>query len=161
MPEIPVSIGARTAAPEGPATVLGEGVAGMVRYMMGVLDREDRLEAGTGEWLGSISADRDALERSSRDSVLRALRMATEPRSFEVLSLLAEAGHATMATLEDRTGLDRPSLAERVADLTSAGFVTKSPEAGQVAITGAGRSLVELVETAVQAATQELLRRAP
>jgi DNA-binding HxlR family transcriptional regulator len=161
LPEIPVSIGPRTSLIDDPATILGEGVAGMVRYMMGVLDREDRLEAGTGEWLGSIASDREALERSSRDSVLRALRMASEQRSFEVLSLLAESGHATMATLEESTGLDRPSLAERVADLTSAGLVTKSPEAGQVAITGAGRSLVELVETAVEAATRELVRTAP
>ncbi len=158
MADIPVSIGGRASTGTDSAAALGEGVAAMVRYMMSVLDREDRLEAGTGEWLGTVVADAAAVERSVRESILRALRLACESRSFEILTVLAEAGHATMATLEDRTGLDRPSVAERVADLTSAGLVTKSPEAGQVGITAAGGAVVVLVESAVDAGTRDLRR---
>lgn len=130
----------------------------MVRYMMGVIDREDRLESGTGGWLAGIVDDAAALERSVLDSVLRALRLACDSRNFELLVALAEQGHATMEALEERTGLDRPSVAERVADLTSAGLVVKNPEAGQVSITEAGRAVVGLVGEAVDSGTRELRR---
>lgn len=158
MADVPVSLGARPAPPIGPATRLGEGVAGMVRYMMGVIDREDRLESGTGAWLGDIVGDPGALERSVRDSVLRALRLACDSRNFDLLATLAEADNAPMESLGTRTGLDRPSVAERVGDLTSAGLVTKIPEAGQVAITEAGRAVVGLVGEAVDAGTRALTR---
>lgn len=158
MADVPVSLGTRPGPTLGPATRLGEGVAEIVRYMMGVIDREDRLESGTGAWLGNIVDDPSVLERSMRDSVLRALRLACDSRNFDLLAALAESDTIPMESLGDQVGLDRLSVAERVSDLTSAGLVTKVPEAGQVAITEAGRAVVGLVGEAVDVGTRSLRR---
>ncbi len=47
-------------------------------------------------------------------------------------------------------------MAERVGDLVSAGLAAKMPEADQVAGTGAGRAVVDLVRQAVAAGVGDL-----
>ena len=39
------------------AVALGMDVAGMLRYQIGVIDREDRLESGTGNWKETFRED--------------------------------------------------------------------------------------------------------
>ncbi len=143
-------------APGEVAEPLGRGVAAMVRYLAGVVDREDRLESGTGTWKASFESDSPAQRQAVRQSVLRSLATAADPVNYSILDALAIYGNQSTAALERLTGLGRLPLAERVGDLVSAGLATKIPEGDQVAGTGAGRALVELVQRAVAAGLGEL-----
>jgi DNA-binding HxlR family transcriptional regulator len=135
---------------------LGLDVAGILRYQLSVLDREDRLESGTGAWRESFLADRAERRATARESVLRSLQMATDARYFGILEALAGPGHLRTADLAERGGLDRLTLQERVSDLVSAGLVTKVPEADQVSITAGGAAVVELVREATTVAERDV-----
>lgn len=156
---VPVEIAPRGGAeffpPGDVAEPLGVGVAGMLRYLAAVLDREDRLEAGTGQWKASFAADAADRRATVRESVLRALRIAVEPACYRILEELS-AGARSGPALAEATGLGRLALAERVSDLVSAGLAAKVPEADQVAGTPAGAAVVRLVQGAVDAGDREL-----
>jgi DNA-binding HxlR family transcriptional regulator len=136
--------------------VLGLDVAGILRYHASVLDREDRLESGTGAWRESFLADRAERRATARQSVLRSLQMATDVRYFGVLEALSGPGHLKTAELSERSGLGRLTLQERVSDLVSAGLATKVPEADQVSITPGGAAVVELVREATAVAERDV-----
>jgi len=160
---VPVTIGraslsddSRVAEVADPGAALGHGVAGMLRHLMAVLDREDRLEAGTGDWLTDFSADEPGRARAVRASVLRALRMAVDPVGFTILETLDGVAGRPTSELAKRAGIDQLSAAEMVSDLVSAGLAVKLPEAGQVAGTPAGSSIVELVRAATKAGMTDL-----
>lgn len=141
---------AEFAMPGDAAEPIGRSVAGMLGYLAQVLDREDRLETGTGNWLADFMAEDDARAEAVQQGVLRALRLAADPTNFAILqSLGAGVGVPTVA-LAESTGLNKLSVSERVADLASAGLASKVPEANQVAGTDAGAALVALVRRAVQ-----------
>lgn len=160
----PVSIGRRDqpSGPEvteiaSPATAVGLGVAAMLRHLIAVLDREDRLESGSGEWLARFRADEDAGREAVRQSVLRTLQLASDPINFEILDSIAGAGNPHRVTeLCGTIGLTELSMAERVSDLVSAGLATKVPGANQVTGTQAGQMLVSLVRDAVDAGVRDL-----
>ncbi len=138
------------------AEPLGRAGAGMLRYLMGVLDREDRLESGTGTWLASFREDPGAREQAMRETVLRALRVGSEDRNFAILEALAGGFNRSMGDLAGAVGLGRLPLAERLADLVSAGLASKIPEADQAAVTAAGAALVGLVRGAVVVGVRDL-----
>ncbi len=128
----------------------------MLRYLVSVIDREDRLEVGTGEWKASFTADADAADRSVTESVLRSLRLAAEPANFAILQALASGTGRSLAAVAAETGLPRPALDERISDLVSAGLVSKIPEAAQVVGTEAASAIVAVVAEAVRVGTRVL-----
>lgn len=138
------------------ARAIGLDVAGVLRYQIAVLDREDRLESGTGDWRSTFTSDLPARSEAVRQSVLRTLRMALDGSYFPILAALAPEGHVRTGDLASQCEMGRLTLQERVADLVSAGLATKVPEADQVAITGAGAAVVDLVSTAVGVAVRHV-----
>lgn len=156
---IPVPVDPPRPAPrDASAAAIGHAAAGMLDYLIGVIDREDRLESGTGTWRSTFAADEAAAPEAVRSSVLRMLRLAAEAENFALLELLAAAEGATIEELGLKLGAGRLPLAERISDLVSAGLVVKSPEAGQVRATEAGAAVVRLVEQAVAIGARALKR---
>lgn len=137
------------------ATPLGRGVAQTLRHLIAVLDREDRLESGTGEWLAGFRAE-GAGEDTMTEGVLRALGMAADPTNFRILEALSGSGSITTNALAVAVGQRELPLGQRIGDLASAGLAAKQPETGQVAATAAGNTLVELVHQAVTAGAKAL-----
>ncbi len=152
---VPVHIG-RTRRNDRSAEEIAEGVAAMVRYRIAVIDREDRLEVGTGTWTSTFLADTAGRSEALREVTLRALQIGFDPVNFGVLRALAGDESMATAELEARTGLGRVALGDRVGDLVSAGLAAKVPEADQVVGTGAGRALVAFVDQIVESADRRL-----
>ena len=136
--------------PDDSAEPVGRGVAAMLRHLVAVLDREDRLESGTGDWLTNFRADADAATDSVREGVLRALRLAGDGTNFRILEELADSEGVSREALARRLGLTELSLSERVGDLVTAGLAVKVSEANQVAGTAAGVALTNWIRRAVQ-----------
>jgi DNA-binding MarR family transcriptional regulator len=145
----------RPAPPSATAQQLGIALAALVRYHAAVIDREDRLEAGTGTWLTEFRDDADSRSSAMRSAVLRALQLGFDDLNFRVLEELGE-GDTTPDDLGERLGLDRITLAQQVSDLVSAGLATKLPETGRVSATAAGSALVDIVGEAVARGETEL-----
>lgn len=154
-PSTPLTI---RSAPEDDRTAraVGEDVAGMLRYQMDVVDREDRLESGTGNWKESFRSDPVGRDLAARESILRTLQLASNPECYSILEALQEPEHMTTKQLVDATGLGRLTLQERVSDLVSAGLVSKVPEADQVHATTSGHALAEFIARASRVASHEL-----
>jgi DNA-binding HxlR family transcriptional regulator len=138
------------------ARAVGLEVSGIVKYHMSVLDREDRLESGTGDWRSTFMSDADDRLATAQGSVLRTLQMAVDARYFVILEQLAGPGHLKTADLAERAGVGSLTLHERVSDLVSAGLATKVPEADQVSISSAGAVVVELVHGAAEVAARDM-----
>jgi len=138
------------------AQALGFAVAGVLKYHISVIDRENRLESGSGNWKGSFFSDRSDRERAVRESVLRSVRMAVSSEYYGILELLAGPGHMKTADLASALQISKLTLAERVSDLVSAGLVSKVPEADQVSVAGGGAAVVEWVRGAVGVAVRNL-----
>lgn len=138
------------------AQAIGLDVSGVMRYQMAVLDREDRLESGTGSWKATFDTDNEARGRAVRSSVLRTLRMAFDAEYFDILEALSSSGGLRSEALATATNIGKLTVHERVSDLVSAGLATKVPEADQVAITASGAAVVELVRAAAAVAGRDL-----
>jgi Winged helix-turn-helix DNA-binding len=147
---VPVTIGERAEArlADDLAAMLGETAAEVLRLHMSVIDREDRLESGTGGWRLAFVADGPARNDAVKEAVLRALRTALDPVNFEILGQLSANTGTPIEELSKKVGLGRLPLAERIGDLVSAGLVSKIPEANQVAGSTLGVAVVDLVERA-------------
>ena len=145
-------------APEEDVTAraIGRDVAGVLRYQIAVIDREDRLESGTGDWKESFRADATSRDLAARESVLRTFQIAANPECYSILEALREPQNLTTSQLFEATGLGRLTLQERTADLVSAGLASKVPEADQVVCTAAGSAIVDLLDRAVAVASHEL-----
>jgi hypothetical protein len=133
------------------ASSLGQAAFALLSYLIGVIDREDRLESGTGLFKQELSDDPEARRRAVEDSVLRTLRMAVDPDNFHMLEILARSSHATTSFLSTNIGLPRLAVEERISDLVSAGLAAKVFASGQVAATDIGGALVGLIREAVAA----------
>ena len=156
-PRVPTPIRIERVPDDDPsASAIGLDVAGVLRYQMAVLDREDRLESGTGSWKASFVDDRAERHRAVRESVLRTFQMAVNREYFCILEALSESGQLQMPDLAKELDFGRLTVHERVSDLVSAGLATKVPEADQVAITASGVAIVELVRGAVVVAGRDL-----
>lgn len=156
----PVTIGAsRDSIDTNPlAVTLGHSAGDVVRLHMAVLDREDRLESGSGEWLTDFRADDSGPREAVRAAALRSLHLASDSLNFAILETLSEAAGTPVEEIAAVTGLGRMPLAERIADLVSAGLAVKLPEANQVAGTAVGSGLVGLVRQAAAAGARVLVR---
>jgi len=138
------------------ARAIGMDVAGVLRYQISVLDREDRLESGTGDWKGSFRSDPTERELAARESVLRTMQIVSNPECFSILEALHGPENLTTSQLVEATGLGKLPLQERIGDLVSAGLASKVPEADQVLITSGGHAVTELINRAIAVAAHEL-----
>jgi hypothetical protein len=138
------------------ASMLGDNAAQVLRHHMSVMDREDRLESGTGEWRQTFVDDEEARTAAVEQAVLRALRTALDPVNFQILDRLRGNLGIPIDELAEYVGLLRLPLAERLGDLVSAGLVSKIPEANQVAGSPLAAALVDLVERAGEAGASQL-----
>lgn len=128
-----------------------------LRDIARMLDRLDRLEAGTGEWLG---AQRDEDWRAAaKEMTLRALRLAADPTNFALLSFLTAHPTTPMRELEAASGLGRLALSERLNDLMQVGLAGRDLDTDQVQITAGGAALVGLIES-ISGATARTLTEA-
>ncbi len=148
---IPISITPSPPAepPGNLAAALGGATAAMLSYLIDVVDREDRLESGSGRFRDDLAADHGARRRAVEESVLRSLRLAADPLTFPILAHLKDHGPVSVGDLAVTVGLPRLSVEERISDLVSAGLAAKLSARGQVAGTEAGDAVVALVREAV------------
>ena len=133
---------------------LSSALALRLRDIARMLDRLDRLESGTGEWL--TSQDDAALKEAAREMTLRALRIAADPINFAILAHLAAHSSSPLADLETATGLGRLALSERVSDLVQVGLAGHNIDTDQVQATRAGAALVEWVDGLGEATANRL-----
>lgn len=141
------------------AEPVGVAAAEMLRHLMAVLDREDRLESGTGNWLTGFADDADAQRDAMHLGVLRCLRMGLEENGYRILRDLSGSTGRSIDDVARNVGMSALSVAERISDLVSAGLASKLPEANQVAVTRAGEALVDLVRRATEAGLVRLGER--
>jgi len=135
-------------------TDLSSALALRLRDIARLLDRLDRLESGTGEWLASQGEG--ALREAATDMTLRALRAAADPTNFAILTFLSAHTSAPMAELEAATGFGRLALAERVNDLVQVGLAGRNIDTDHVQGTAAGAALVGLIHNIGEATAQRL-----
>ena len=133
---------------------LSTALALRLRDLARALDRLDRLESGTGEWLAA-QTDGD-FSAAAFDMTLRALRAAADPANFAILAFLSRHTTAPMAELESASGLGRLALAERVSDLVQVGLAARNIDTDQVQGTAAGAALVGLIDGIGQATAKKL-----
>ena len=140
-------------------TALSSALALRLRDLARLLDRLDRLESGTGEWLTThTEAD---MKDAALDMTLRALRVASDPTNFSILEFLAARSTATVAALEQASGLGRLALAERVNDLVQVGLAGRNIDTDQVQGTEAGAAVVGLIEGIGEATAKKLREALP
>ena len=125
-----------------------------LRDIARLIDRLDRLESGTGEWLASQGEG--ALQEAATDMTLRALRAAADPTNFALLAFLSAHTSAPMAELEAATGFGRLALAERVNDLVQVGLAGRNIDTDHVQGTAAGAALVGLIHNIGEATAKRL-----
>jgi len=135
-------------------TDLSLALAMRLRDIARMLDRLDRLESGTGEWLAAQGEG--ALREAATDMTLRALRAAADPTNFAILTFLSAHTSAPMAELEKSTGLGRLALNERVNDLVQVGLAGRNVDTDHVQGTAAGAALVGLVNNIGEATAKKL-----
>ena len=135
-------------------TDLSFALAMRLRDIARMLDRLDRLESGTGEWLAS--QQNGDLQTAATDMTLRAVRAAADPTNFALLTFLATHTTAPMVELEKATGLGRLSLTERVNDLMQVGLAGRNIDTDQVQATAAGAALVGLINSVSEATAKKL-----
>ena len=133
---------------------LSSALALRLRDLARVLDRLDRLESGTGEWLAAQGEG--ALREAAADMTLRALRAAADPANFALLAFLSAHTSAPIAELEKATGLGRLALTERVNDLVQVGLAGRNIDTDQVQSTAAGAALVGLINSIGEATAKKL-----
>jgi len=135
-------------------TDLSSALAMRLRDIARLLDRLDRLESGTGEWL--TSQGEGALREAATDMTLRALRAAADPTNFAILAFLSANTSAPIAELETATGFGRLALAERVNDLVQVGLAGRNIDTDHVQGTAAGAALVGLIHNIGEATAKRL-----
>ena len=133
---------------------LSSALALRLRDLARLLDRLDRLESGTGEWLTThTEAD---MKDAALDMTLRALRVAADPANFSILSFLAAQSSTPMAELEKASGLGRLALNERVNDLVQVGLAGRNIDTDQMQLTAGGAALAGLIASIGEATAKEL-----
>ena len=133
---------------------LSSALALRLRDIARVLDRLDRLESGTGEWL--TAQDDAALKEAAREMTLRALRVAADPINFAILNHLATHSSVPLADLETATYLGRLALSERVSDLVQVGLAGRNIDTDHVQATPGGAALVTWINSIGEATANRL-----
>jgi hypothetical protein len=110
----------------------------------------ERLDAfafdAAGDRGGSAEPDAaaDGWPETAREMVLRALRAASDPVNDRIMRLL-DGGAVGIRELAGELGLPRPAVWERAGDLVQVGLAERSLEGDRVALTAAGRGMLDLV----------------
>jgi len=125
-----------------------------LRDLARMLDRLDRLESGTGEWL--VSQRDGDWTSAATEMTLRALRVVADPTNFAILTFLSKHTSAPMAELEKASGHGRLVLTERVNDLVQVGLAGRNIDTDHVQGTAAGAALVGLVNGISQTTAKKL-----
>ncbi|MFQ5943391.1 MAG: hypothetical protein ACE5JF_07550 [Anaerolineales bacterium] len=123
---------------------IASGLSDRLRSLTVALDRLDRLESGSGEWLSRFKESE--LSAASIEMTLRALRSAADPINFSALATLANADALSMDQLIEATGVLRLTLSERLNDLVQVGLVSRNIDTDHVQTTLAGNSIVQLIK---------------
>ena len=127
---------------------IAAGVAGRLRSLVVVLDRLDRLESGSGEWLADF-AERE-LPEAATAMTLRALRTASDPANYAILKALGAGESSKIGDLMAATGYGRLPLTERLNDLVQVGLASRLIDTDHAQITAAGAAMVDLIEQLVK-----------
>jgi len=141
-------------AEELAAQVAG-GLAGRLRLLAAALDRLDRLESGSGEWLSSFAGLE--LAEAAAALTLRALQTSADPANLAILAALAEDDSLTVGQLIETTGIGRLVLSERLNDLVQIGMATRMIDTDHAQITAAGAGLVKLIDQIISEVTDQYL----
>jgi DNA-binding HxlR family transcriptional regulator len=131
---------------------LAAGIADRLRLLVIAIDRLDRLETGSGEWLNRFPAEE--LPAAARELTLRTLRTATEPGHFALLQALAAAETQSLGQLMATLGWGRLTLTEYLNDLIQVGLVGRNIDTDHAQITSAGLALVRWLQALVVAVSQ-------
>lgn len=135
-------------------TALAQTMAYRLRDISRLLDRLDRLEAGSGNWLNE--QDEESLAQSALGMTLRTLRLAADTHNYAILKHLAKQDTSPVAKVQELLQLDRMTLSERLNDLVQVGLVIREIDTDHVQISDAGKVMVALI-TQLQAETAQSL----
>jgi DNA-binding HxlR family transcriptional regulator len=133
---------------------LAQTMARRLRDIARMLDRLDRLEVGSGSWLGE--QDEKSLAASALGMTLRTLRVAADSHNFQVLKHLVERDTSPVSKVQDMMQLDRMTLSERLNDMVQVGLIVREIDTDHVQISGAGKAMVVVI-TQIQARTAQFL----
>ncbi|MBI4786391.1 MAG: hypothetical protein HY782_05025 [Chloroflexi bacterium] len=127
---------------------LADGLWARLRNVLIALDRMDRLETASDfvGWVESFQRDDAQIETTTRDWVLRAVRLASDPLNYQILRAFQPSDEMTIAQLMAVTGLSRVELTERVKDLAQVGFIAQTLETDAVQGTRAAEGMVAWIE---------------
>jgi hypothetical protein len=125
---------------------ISNGAWARLRNLLGALDRVDRLETSSefDGWLQAFARDEAALAATLREFLLRALRLASDPLNFQILSHLKRGGPTSFGDLLTLTRVSRVELVERANELARAGLTLQALEGEQVEITNLALGLLTL-----------------
>ncbi len=127
------------------------GLAGRLHSLVAVLDRFDRLESGSGTWRSTFADDE--LPEAATELALRTLRTVADPNNFTLLRVLATSDSHSIGQLMEITEFGRLTLSEQLNDLVQVGLAIRLIDTDHAQITAAGASMVRLVETLIDKAT--------
>jgi hypothetical protein len=139
--------------PQG-LTDLSSALALRLRDIARMMDRLDRLESGTGKWAASLH--NGELKSASTEMALRALRVASDPTNFVLLTFLSTHESASTADLEKSVSVGRLALIERVNDLVQVGLAARNIDTDQIQNTAAGAAVVGLISSISEATAKQL-----
>ncbi len=137
--------------------IIAAGLAGRLRLLALVLDRLDRLESGSGEWLAGF-AERE-LPEAAAAMTLRALRTSADPVNFAILKGLAASESQKIVDLITLVGIGRLPLTERLNDLAQVGLASRLIDTDHAQITAAGGALIQLIENLTGLVVEQYLQK--
>ncbi|MDH3253857.1 MAG: hypothetical protein OEM62_02615 [Acidobacteriota bacterium] len=142
-----------------------QGVVDRLRTLVLAFDRQDRLETAQA-FVGWLEDERTAegLLGDAREMLLRALKVASDPVNFRLLSALDPIEPVDVPTLMSRSNLGRVAVSERVNDLVQTGLAVRELVNDQVRGTELSAGFAAWVEAIASGAgtalADELGRRA-
>ncbi len=136
-----------------------DGLAGRVKNLLRVLDRQDRLETAQA-FTGWLEGQRQGpgLADASREVLLRALARAGDPVNYRILRRLDPVDAVELPELMAATDLSRVALSERLNDLVQTGLAAREMIGDQIRGTALAAGLVALVEAVAAEAGERLDR---
>ena len=131
---------------------IAEGIAGRLRSLVLALDRLDRLESGSGEWLADFNENE--LPEAAAELTLRALQIASDPTNYHLLITLEKHTTLSIPDLIAATSLTRLPLSERLKDLVQVGLAARLIDTDHAQITAAGVGVVGFIRKLIEEVTR-------
>jgi DNA-binding HxlR family transcriptional regulator len=122
---------------------IADGLASRMRNLALSIDRLNRLESGSGDWLSEFN--KGELADSAMAMTLRAMSTVSDSVNFSLLSLLASTESFSMRDLIQKSGIARLMLSERLNDLVQVGLAARLIDTDHVQITAAGADMAALI----------------